>query len=111
MTVTLSPAGPPGRPERPTPSGPSGGRWPVGRRRGDVALLAPHGLCKLESLKSLRPADPKPGAVVAQTHAYFESVAAAQRAVVQTAAQLMADVPNYTNIRPDSAMFEVLAHG
>lgn len=73
-------------------------------------LLLPLGLQRLESDKTLSGAPLKAGQVVASSTAYFETLAAAQAALAQTGAQLVADVPNYTNIRPELHICEVVAH-
>jgi uncharacterized protein (TIGR02118 family) len=74
------------------------------------SLLMPLGLRKLLSHKMLMPKDRKAGVVVAQTHAYFDSVDAVKLAIRQAGAELLADVENYTNIRPESYVFEVTEH-
>lgn len=70
-------------------------------------LLLPLGLQRLESDQTLSGTPLKTGQVVASSNAYFETLAAAQAAMTQTGAQLMADVPNYTNIRPELHISEV----
>ncbi|RYH53801.1 MAG: EthD family reductase [Alcaligenaceae bacterium] len=72
--------------------------------------LGPLGLLRLESDRVLYPGDPRPGQVVALTNAFFETLAHAQAAAKQTAAVLIADIPNYTNIEPESYFAQMQAH-
>ncbi len=51
-----------------------------------------------------------PGQVVALTHAFFETVEQAQAAAQQNAPLLTADVPNDTDIQPESYMAQIKAH-
>ncbi|ODS66450.1 MAG: ethyl tert-butyl ether degradation protein EthD [Acidovorax sp. SCN 65-108] len=74
------------------------------------AALQPLGLVRLESDRVLYPGDPRPGQVVALTNAFFSDLQQAQAAAQQTAAVLMADVPNYTNIAPESYMAQWNEH-
>lgn len=74
------------------------------------AALQPLGLVRLESDRVLYPGEPRPGQVVALTNAFFNTLAQAQAAARQSAAALMADVPNYTDIPPESYFAEVRAH-
>lgn len=70
-------------------------------------LLTPLGLQRLESDKTLSGTPLKAGQVVASSNAYFDSLPAAQAALAQTGATLIADVANYTNIRPELHISEV----
>ncbi|QNP60123.1 EthD family reductase [Paenacidovorax monticola] len=72
--------------------------------------LAPLGLMRLESDRMLHARDPGPGQVVAISHAYFASLPEAQAAVRQAGATLMADVPRYTNLQPETHFSEVRTH-
>ncbi len=72
--------------------------------------LGPLGLVRLESDRVLYPGPPRPGQVVALTNAFFETLAQARAAAQQTAPVLTADVPNYTNIQPESYMAQMHAH-
>jgi uncharacterized protein (TIGR02118 family) len=72
--------------------------------------LAPHGLLRLESDRVLYPGEPRPGQVVALTNAFFADMQQAQAAAKQTAAALMADIPNYTDIQPESYMAQLNEH-
>ena len=72
-------------------------------------LLAPLGLVRFECDRTVSSGPWQPGAVVATSNAYFESVAAAREAVAKVGAALAADLPNYTNIRPVLHVSEVLA--
>ena len=74
------------------------------------AALQPLGLVRLESDRVLYPGEPRPGQVVALTNAFFNDLEQAQTAAKQTATVLMADVPNYTNIAPESYFANVQAH-
>ncbi|MDP4077927.1 EthD family reductase [Acidovorax sp. A1169] len=72
--------------------------------------LGPLGLVRLESDRVMYPGPPRPGQVVALTNAFFETVEQAQAAAQQTAPVLTADVPNYTDIKPESYMAQMKAH-
>lgn len=73
-------------------------------------LLAPLGLVRFECDRTVSAAPLQPGSVVATSNAYFQSVANAQEALAKVGAQLAADLPNYTNIRPVLHVSEVLVH-
>lgn len=73
-------------------------------------LLRPLGVVRLESNRTVLDKAPKPGTVVATATAYFASVAAAQAAVAAAGASLLADVPNYSNIRPELHISDVAVH-
>jgi len=72
--------------------------------------LAPLGLVRLESDRVLYPGEPRPGQVVALTNAFFESLPQAQAAARQSMAVLMADIPHYTDIQPESYFAQMQAH-
>lgn len=74
------------------------------------AALQPLGLVRLESDRVLYPGAPRPGQVVALTNAFFASLSEAQAAATQSAAVLTADIPNYTNLRPESYFAQMLGH-
>ena len=74
------------------------------------AALQPLGLVRLESDRVLYPGEPRPGQVVALTNAFFSDLKQAQTAAKQTAAALMADVPNYTNIESESYLAQLNEH-
>lgn len=74
------------------------------------AALQPLGLVRLESDRVLYPGEPRPGQVVALTNAFFSDLEQAQAAAQQTAAELTADIPNYTNIRPESYIAQMHTH-
>lgn len=74
-------------------------------------LLAPLGLLRFESDRTISAGAPQAGAVVATSNAYFGSLALAQVALAQAGSALAADLPNYTNIRPALHLSEVLVHG
>lgn len=60
--------------------------------------LVPLGLQGLEFDQGLQQAGPQPFAAVG--YLLFESLAAFQEAFAQVGAELMADIPNFTNIEP-----------
>lgn len=74
------------------------------------AALQPLGLVRLESDRVLYPGEPRPGQVVALTNALFCDLKQAQIAAKQAAAELMADIPNYTNIEPESYFAQLNEH-
>lgn len=73
-------------------------------------LLAPLGLIRFECDRAVGPGPRKPGDVVATSNAYFATVEAAGQALASAGAQLAADIPNYTNLRPALHIAEVLVH-
>ncbi len=73
-------------------------------------LLAPLGLLRFESDRTVESTGPKPGSVVATSNAYFASLGEAKAALATAGAALGADLPNYTNIRPVLHISEVLVH-
>jgi uncharacterized protein (TIGR02118 family) len=73
-------------------------------------LLVPLGLLRFESDRVSAASGPMPGSVVAASNAYFGSLAEAQAALSRAGAALAADLPNYTNIRPELHISEVLVH-
>ncbi len=74
------------------------------------AALQPLGLIRLESDRVLYPGEPRSGQIVALTNAFFSDLKQAQTAARATMAELSADIPNYTNIQPDSYFAQVLEH-
>lgn len=74
------------------------------------AALQPLGLVRLESDRVLYPGEPRPGQVVALTSAFFSDLQQAQVAAKKTMAELSADIPNYTNIQPESYFAQVNEH-
>jgi uncharacterized protein (TIGR02118 family) len=73
-------------------------------------LLAPHGLIRLESDRYLSSKPPIVGEVVAASNAYFATVEAAQAALAAAGSSLMADVPKYTNLKPEIRVTMVTEH-
>lgn len=73
-------------------------------------LLAPLGLLRFESDRTVAASPPQTGAVVAISNAYFRSLDEARSALSQAGAALASDLPNYTNIRPVLHISEVLVH-
>ena len=74
------------------------------------AALQPLGLVRLESDRVLYPGEPRPGQVVARTNAFFSDLQQAQAAAKATMAELSTDIPNYTNIQPESYFAQMLEH-
>lgn len=72
--------------------------------------LSPHGLIRLESDRFLSLSAPVPGQIVAATNAYFPSVETAQAAMAAAAPVLMANVSNYTNLKPQIHFAAVTVH-
>ncbi len=73
-------------------------------------LLTPYGLIRLESDRFLLADKPKPGDIIAASHAYFETPAIAQKAMAVVGQDLLKDVPNYTTLLPEIKMSEVATH-
>jgi uncharacterized protein (TIGR02118 family) len=73
-------------------------------------LLRPLGLLRLESDRTLSAQPPAAGQIIATSHACFATLAAAQAALQQAGAALLADLPNYTSIRPELHLSEVGSH-
>jgi uncharacterized protein (TIGR02118 family) len=73
-------------------------------------LLRPLGLVRLESDRYLLTKPPRGGDVIAATNAYFETVEVAQAAGAAASAQLMNDVPKYTNLTPEVHIATVSSH-
>jgi uncharacterized protein (TIGR02118 family) len=73
-------------------------------------LLSPHGLLRLESDRFLVSTPPAGGAIVAATNAYFPSIEVAQKALAVSGPALLADVANYTNIKPDMQFSIITSH-
>lgn len=65
------------------------------------ALLQPMGLLRFEADCAVAGTAPRPGTIVAASNAYFASLAEAQAAVAAAGAKLAADLPRYTDIRPE----------
>jgi uncharacterized protein (TIGR02118 family) len=63
--------------------------------------LAPHGLLRLESDRYLSNKPPVAGDIIAASNAYFATAEVAQAAMAAVGSALMADVPRYTNLRPE----------
>jgi uncharacterized protein (TIGR02118 family) len=72
--------------------------------------LLPHGLLRLENDRQLRWRDPAAGDVIAESHAYFASLAEAQAAMAAAGAALLQDVARYTNLEPEIRLTAVTAH-
>ena len=74
-------------------------------------LLAPHGLARLESDRYVLSGPPVPGQIIAASNAYFPSASIAQAAMTAVGSSLMADVANYTNLKPELHFVDVVSHG
>jgi uncharacterized protein (TIGR02118 family) len=72
--------------------------------------LMPLGLVRLESDRFIGGAAPKPGEIVAASHAYFQDIAQAQAALASVGKVLMSDVPKYTTLIPEIRMSVVTSH-
>jgi uncharacterized protein (TIGR02118 family) len=70
--------------------------------------LAPHGLVRTEVDKGVN-AGGQPQPFAAAGHLYFETVEAFQSAFKSAAGELMADVPNYTDLQPQVQVSEIVA--
>ena len=68
------------------------------------------GLLRLESEQVLQPVASKAGQVVAATSSYFPTPALAHAALAEAGALLSADLPNYTNIKPELHISAVRTH-
>ncbi|GAC1651670.1 MAG: hypothetical protein NVS9B15_11990 [Acidobacteriaceae bacterium] len=72
--------------------------------------LKPHGLLRLESDRFIFSEPSVPGEIIAASNAYFPSVVVAQVALAAAGAVLMADVPKYTNLKPEIRLSAVTSH-
>lgn len=72
--------------------------------------LIPKGLVRLESDRYLTAEPPEVGTIIAASHAYFPSIDIARSAMAAVAGTLMADVPKYTNIKPELYFVAVTSH-
>lgn len=72
--------------------------------------VQPLGLLRLESEQALNPVPHLTGHVVAATSSYFPSVAVAEAALAAAGPLLRADLPNYTNIKPELHVSAVATH-
>lgn len=73
-------------------------------------VLAPHGLLRLESDHYISTRPPLAGEIIAASNAYFPSIEIAQAAMATVGAALIADVPNYTNLKPEVRLCVVTTH-
>ena len=71
------------------------------------ALMKPLGLLWVEGDEPLPRTDGQPSTLIAQTHAYFQTVEAARAAVHATIRGLAADVTNYSSVRPSLEFHEI----
>lgn len=74
------------------------------------ALLSPQGLVRLESDRFLSAKPPVVGEIVAASNAYFPTVEVAQAALAVASAALIADVANYTSLKPEIHFSVVTSH-
>jgi uncharacterized protein (TIGR02118 family) len=72
--------------------------------------LTPHGLLRLESDRFITAKPLVAGQIIAASNAYFPSMEVAQAALAAAGAMLMADVPRYTNLKPEIQLSVVTAH-
>jgi uncharacterized protein (TIGR02118 family) len=72
--------------------------------------LSPLGLMRLESDRFLAGKPRVAGEIIAATNAYFPSLEVAQKAMAAAGAVLLADVPNYTSLKPELRFSVVTTH-
>ena len=73
------------------------------------SLLGPMGLVNGEMEKGISGTDPNaPAPFVAIAHLYFNTVEELHAAFIANAAVIMADIPNYTEIKPQFQISETL---
>ena len=70
-------------------------------------LMKPFGLLWVEGDQPLPRTDGQASTLIAQTHAYFQTVKAARTAVHATIPELAADVTNYSSVRPSLEFHEI----
>jgi uncharacterized protein (TIGR02118 family) len=73
-------------------------------------LLSPHGLLGLESDHYVTNGELKEGEIMAATNAYFTSLEAAKSALAAVRGALLANVPKYTNLKPEIRFSQVTRH-
>lgn len=73
-------------------------------------LLAPLGLVRFESDRTVSSQAPRSGAVVATSNAWFATLHEARAALAEAGPALAADLPRYTTIRPELHISEVSLH-
>ncbi len=72
-------------------------------------LLSPLGLVKVELDKGISAADPKaPAPFVAANHLFFKTVDEVHQAFIAAGKQVMGDIPNYTTIKPQIQISEIV---
>jgi uncharacterized protein (TIGR02118 family) len=72
--------------------------------------LIPLGLLRLESDRLVTGARLREGDVIAASHAYFESLEAAQAAVQAAGQELLESAARHTNLVPELSFSEVTTH-
>lgn len=71
-------------------------------------LLAPYGLVRIEIDKAISGPMGAPAPFACTGHLYFNAIADLQAAMQAHAGDLLADIPNYTDIQPNIQISEVL---
>ena len=72
-----------------------------------VSRLGPLGLHRIEMLRGMPGADGEPAPYVTTGNLYFDSVEQLRKALAVHGPEILADVPNYTNVRPVVEISEV----
>ena len=78
----------------------------------DIAreALSAHGLMRLESDRFFTRSSPSAGETIAAANAYFATRETAQAALAAAGPALMADLPNYSNLKPQVLLSAVTTH-
>jgi len=83
--------------------------WVNKHRPAIAQKLGPLGLVRMEADRGIGTAQPgAPAPFVAVGHMYFNSMQDFQRCM-PAATEMMADIPNYTNIQPQIQISEILS--
>jgi hypothetical protein len=72
--------------------------------------LSSLGLIGLECDQFISASTPQVGEIIATTNAYFPDLPTAQAALAKAGATLMADLPHYTNLKPEIRLSQVSVH-
>lgn len=85
------------------------GYWTTTHLNLVQSLLGPMGLVNGEMEKGISGTDPNaPAPFVAIAHLYFNTVEELHAAFIANASAIMADIPNYTEIKPQFQISETL---
>ena len=85
------------------------GYWTTTHLNLVQSLLGPMGLVNGEMEKGISGTDPNaPAPFVAIAHLYFNTVEELHEAFIANASVIMADIPNYTEIKPQFQISETL---